>query len=504
MQGFTHEEVFLTKLCNKSFLRFWCWPNLYRDQGDSSRDGDGKEICDLTVVFGNNILLFSDKKIAFNSEIDIKVAWSRWARKAIKESVQQIKGARRWIERYPNRIFIDKNCKNTIPIEIPDPSKIKFHNIVVCHGIENILRKYNDEASFIFDNKICGDDHWNSSNPFSIGQIFEGGFVHIFNEETIQLVLNEFDTVKDFLHYLEKREDFLSSEKHIRLSSESDIIQLYLINFDHEKGERNIWTDELRNATSIVINLGGINKLYQRPEFIAKKEVDLVSYFWDRLIDNFSLHILNRTAIYTSYENPIEAEPSIRFLASSDRFERRMLAEAFIDFYHKVPPGDRGTRVIPSSSANEIAYLFVILPFTKDYDSLENYRKIRQKMLHDYCAIHKFKNSDITNIIGIACKTRDYETSIDSYFFEEGQDLVLFYGDDWDQTDYMEAGEIFESYKANKLFGNQTGFMQTNYEFPKQSHGFRTTNEIKGRNRNLPCLCGSGKKIKKCCARHIF
>jgi hypothetical protein len=89
MSGFTDDEIFLNKLGANSFLRFWSWPNLFRDQGDSNRDGDGKEICDLTVVFGKNVILFSDKRIQFNTAKSIRVAWSRWTRKAIGDSVNQ-------------------------------------------------------------------------------------------------------------------------------------------------------------------------------------------------------------------------------------------------------------------------------------------------------------------------------------------------------------------------------------------------------------------------------
>ncbi|MDQ2146474.1 hypothetical protein SMD67_25105, partial [Klebsiella michiganensis] len=150
MSGFTDEEIFLNSLGRESFLRFWSWPNLFRDQGDSNRNGDGKEICDLTIVFENDVILFSDKRIEFNVNKEIKVAWPRWAKKAIGDSVKQIKGARRWFEEFPERIFVDKKCKHKIPVKIPERDKIKFHNIVVCHGVEEVLASFNREASFMF------------------------------------------------------------------------------------------------------------------------------------------------------------------------------------------------------------------------------------------------------------------------------------------------------------------------------------------------------------------
>jgi hypothetical protein len=59
MPGFTEDETFLHNLASRSFLRFWSWPNLFRNQGNQG-GRQGKEICDLIVIFGNDILLFSD------------------------------------------------------------------------------------------------------------------------------------------------------------------------------------------------------------------------------------------------------------------------------------------------------------------------------------------------------------------------------------------------------------------------------------------------------------
>ncbi|MBD2816811.1 SEC-C domain-containing protein [Xenorhabdus sp. Flor] len=503
MSGFTDEEIFLNNLGANSFLRFWSWPNLFRDQGDSNRNGDGKEICDLTIVFENNIILFSDKRIEFNTTKDVKVAWSRWARKAIGDSVKQIKGARRWFEEFPERIFVDKNCKHKIPVKIPIKSDIKFHNIVVCHGVEEVLASFNNEASFMFDNSICGDAHWNKNEtiPFCIGQIFEGNFIHIFNESTIELVLKEFNTTKDFIHYLSQREELLSSNIHIRLMSESDMIQLYYENFDEKKRERTIWPKELIEAESAVIDMGGIQRLYDNPSFIAKKQEDLISYFWDCLIESLSFHILNGSAEYTNYEHPIEAEPSIRFLAATSRFERRILANSFKDFYEKTTPGQRGTRLSFDPANNENAYIFCLVPYHRNSSSLDEYKEIRRRMLQDYCAINKYLNRSIKSVFGIACKTREEDQVLSLGFFNEGQDFVLLHGDDWKESDYLEAEKIHNKYVSHGLLSDRRVFMETINEFPDENLGFRKKIDIKGKERNLPCFCGSGKKIKKCCGR---
>ncbi len=503
MSGFTDEEVFLNILGANSFLRFWSWPNMFRDQGDTNKNGDGKEICDLTVVFEDNVILFSDKRIEFNTTKDVEVAWSRWARKAIGDSVKQIKGARRWFETYPERVFVDKKCKHKIPVKIPDKDAIKFHNIVVCHGIEEILASFNNEASFMFDNSIRGNVHWyrNEATPFCIGQIFEGDFVHVFNESTIELVLEEFNTTKDFTHYLSQREELLSSDKHIRVVSESDMMQLYYENFDEEKGGRSIWPKELIEAEGAVIDMGGIQRLYENPSFLAKEQEDRISYFWDDLIESFSFHVLNGSAEHTSYEHPIEAEPSIRFMAATSRFERRILANAFKDFYEKAIPGQRGTRLCIDPANQENAYVFCLVPQHHSFSSSDEYREVRRGMVQDYCAINKYLNRRIKSVFGIACKTRGEGQGLSPEFFNEGQDFVLLYGDDWEENDYLEAKKIHDEYVAHGLLVDRSVHMETINEFPEGDSGFRKKIDVKGKDRNLPCICGSGKKIKKCCGR---
>jgi hypothetical protein len=63
-EGTTAAERFLARLCSKSFLSLWSYPGVYRDQGKRG-PGDGKEICDLLVVFGDDIVVFSDKDCHF-------------------------------------------------------------------------------------------------------------------------------------------------------------------------------------------------------------------------------------------------------------------------------------------------------------------------------------------------------------------------------------------------------------------------------------------------------
>lgn len=199
--GFTDDEEILAALGSASFLRMWTWPNLFRDQGKTSESADGKEICDLTVIFGKTVILFSDKSIKFNTGKTELVAWCRWARKAASESLKQLKGAERWLRNNQSRVFIDKTCQTALPIPLPEAHSIRFIRVVVTHGIEVQLKPINEEGSLSFTNRLIGKENWEptTAKPFCLGNISESDFVHVFSDETIKLILAEFDTAKDFI-----------------------------------------------------------------------------------------------------------------------------------------------------------------------------------------------------------------------------------------------------------------------------------------------------------------
>ncbi len=499
MQGYTEQEIFLNQLGRNSFLRFWSWPSLFRDQGDSSRKGDGKEICDLTVVFGEHVIFFSDKKVSFNTEIPLNVAWSRWARKAIRGSLDQLRGAKRWFSTYPDRVFIDKKCTKPVPVKIPNAQDIKFHSVVVCHGLEDILILKNDEASFFLDNSVSGDQHWEQEacTPFSIGKISADEFVHVFNESTIDLVLREFDTAHDFISYLTQRESLLNSAKHVTAVSEADIIHLYYRSYDEATGQRIIMTDELKSATGIFLDLGGIRQLYESEKFVIRHVLNRSSYFWDDLVGAFSHHILNGT-VQGSSASAIDLEPGVRVLAATSRFERRVLSDSFLKFYYKLLPGQRATRIFMQPQNSNNAFLFFALPYMADAVSYERYREVRVSLLSSYAKIMKHLHPHLEKIISIGFRTRSDE-QISENFFNEGQDFALLEAENWTEDDFLEAKETYEDFISRQLFATRHEYRDFTHEFPDMSKASPRPH-AKGRHRNSLCECGSGKKVKKCCA----
>ncbi len=87
--GVTRAERYLQRLCERSFLRLWSYPGVFRDQG-LGKSKEGKEICDLLVVFDNHVIIFSDKACLFPDTGDIAIDWQRWFRRAVLKAAMQV------------------------------------------------------------------------------------------------------------------------------------------------------------------------------------------------------------------------------------------------------------------------------------------------------------------------------------------------------------------------------------------------------------------------------
>lgn len=60
--------------------------------------------------------------------------------------------------------------------------------------------------------------------PFRIGQILDDtdNFIHVFDDSSYYNILSELDTVRDFVGYLNARQELLT-QKHVLAESENDI-----------------------------------------------------------------------------------------------------------------------------------------------------------------------------------------------------------------------------------------------------------------------------------------
>lgn len=208
-QSFTESERLLAKLAEKAFLSLWAFPNVYKDEGLTK--GRGEELCDLLVVFGDHVIIFSDKgEVAYKQTEDINVGWRRWVKRAYLKSSYQVYQAEKWIREFPNRIFLDNKCTSPFPVTFPPADRIKIHRVVVVRGITKAASEYynDDSGTLVIKPDIVGDEHFQT--PFLIGRpSADKGYVHLFDEVSIEAVFSELDTISDFTTYLSAKEEFI-------------------------------------------------------------------------------------------------------------------------------------------------------------------------------------------------------------------------------------------------------------------------------------------------------
>ena len=240
-EGVTETERYLARVAEKSFLNLWSYPSPFRDQQQSGR-GDGKELCDLLVVCGRYIVIFSEKTITWPNG-NVTVAWCRWAKRAVRDAAKQAKGAERWITAFSDRIFLDRRCETPFPINLPSAEERIIHRVVIARGAAEACREHvpGSSGSLIVNPQITGEQHWSTTpetiEPFCVGDVDPGGsFVHVVNEASLELMMHELDTIRDFTDYLEKKALFVRSGGLSRAHGEENMIAYYAIRIN-ERGE---------------------------------------------------------------------------------------------------------------------------------------------------------------------------------------------------------------------------------------------------------------------------
>ncbi len=453
----THSEKYLTRLCKDTFLNLWSWPHIYRKQHWTG--GDGKEVCDLLVVFENNIIIFSDKHCKFPNTENLILDWCRWFKRAVLQSAKQIWGAERWIRQYPNNLFLDKDCKTPFPYPLANIETAKFYRIVVAHGSSKRCQQtLGGSGSLMINPNIVGQDHYDSNScrviPFTIGMIDEGkGFIHVLDDFNLDTVLNTVDTITDFTNYLEKKQNLFESGKLGGAAGEEDLLAAYLLHLN-EKGEHDFEFKE--NVDSVVYKEGFWEGFIKSQERESQIEANKISYLWDALIDEFSVHILEGT-LYDSHTNKVEYhEKGVRILASEPRIRRRVLSTNLMIVPERAEREMMSVRVDVGVHPGEAYYVFLAL-VRKDGKSLEDYRIIRQNLLYNYCMAVKVKFPKAEKIVGIATEPISHQ--------KRTHDLVYLDARNWSRDRQEEAEKIRDKYN---LLVNAKMSQGVEREFPSE------------------------------------
>ncbi|WP_207461263.1 hypothetical protein [Azospirillum sp. SYSU D00513] len=414
--GSTPSEQYLSKLCEKSFLSLWSYSNPYTDRGIKNGVGEGKELCDLLVVFGNNVIIFSDKSCSMKNTGSLSVDWNRWYRRSIHKSVDQIYGAERWMIEFPDRIFLDKKASVPFPFDLRSINNIRFHRVAVALGAADRARSELGGGSGSLRLTNISDSDMANDADFVKAFAFNGsnpkGFVHVFDDITLDILLSELNTISDFCSYLSEKEDFFASN-FVAAAKEEDLLAIYLMSKNSLRQHYSRADNELKEAHIIFDGLW--NRFSSSQKYTGKKSANLISYRWDSLIETFSKVVIDHAkrtgARYGEYEE------GLRLMASLSRLERRMVSgyiEAKLSV--RTPSGFHpGAYGFPDNAG--LVFVFAFCEGPQPIDP-QTYIKARRVLLAKYAAVVRYRQPSTKKVLGLILQSTGRGAELGLYTFE--------------------------------------------------------------------------------------
>ncbi len=368
----TKAEDFVYELAKKTFLKDWCYlrPRLPENKGK-------KELCDLLIVYDDIAIIWQVK--------DTKLDKNGKRKKSdIDKNKKQLLGAKR-------QLF---ELKTPVELENPRRGKELFNPALI-------------QRIFLISALVGPDEE-----SYDFVEITNNNVIHIFSKEFTEIALKELDTIWDFIEYLRKKENLIRVSKSITLyGGEKELLAYYLMN--------NRGFDRFEKIDSVIIEQCGWEQINNRPEYIAKKEADMVSYGWDSLIDR-------------AHTGGSEYEKVARELARPNRFNRRVLGRSFYDAWVSANQELKNNRLFRMIDGIGTTYCFVFLDesFSRD---------VRKSMLLQVCYVARGSFKKNKKVIGIATEMKiKPECSYDFFVLEQPG---------WTQENQIAMEAIQEKYK---------------------------------------------------------
>ena len=363
----TPTEKFVSELCELAFLPIWSYP--------SPIGKKGKELCDVLIVCDNDIIIISVKEIIINSKGEYEVDVDRWLKRAIDASVKQIYGAERILAIKNSVLLADRKTEVTLP----NKQNRNIYRIAVAFGRgEKFPLKYGD---------------------------FGKGFVHVFDEHSVQGVLKELDTITDFVDYLKAKEEYILSGVRPLGSSELNLLAYYMFNTcQFPKYEENL----------IMLDEKLWDDLLSSSEYSTYKKEIRESYIWDTLIQTLCSDLASGNLIKEISREDMEI--SLRYMAKENRINRQLLSEIYLEFigYYDTPTSR--ARIANSLDNKDVVYVFLLeAPHHKT-------REDRHKELALRCLVARMINKDKKRVIGIATEKyspKGFSLDINYLYLEE-------------------------------------------------------------------------------------
>lgn len=407
--GLTESEAILARLCERSFLKLWTYPNLFKEPG--------KELVDLMVVFRDDVLLFSDKSCAYPQTGDASLDWRRWYSRAIAKSAHQVRQAERWLRTQPGKIFLDPKAQERLPIALPAPAQIKVHRICVATGAAARCRRETGQPMLSLDLTIADDQA-----PLRIGTVTEaGGFLHVFDADALALVLTELDTISDFVSYLNAKVALVETGRFKGAPTEADLLAYYL-----HYGRRFPPQSE-----DFVLQPKLWRQVEAQAAFREGRRLNQLHRTWDRLIEYVTGQFLGGQLEFGNELEMGDYERIVRIMAGENRFYRRILSQAIEERAVRAAGSWIGS-MLPTERA-DILYVLLMGPGAPRADYAA-YRERRSRELMLRCHAAKAAKPEVRYVIGIGLDAAGQKGS--------SEDLVYLDTAEWTDADLDRANQM--------------------------------------------------------------
>ena len=335
---------------------------------------------------------------------------------------------------------------------------MRIHRIVVAHNLAQRCRKeLGGSGSLMIDPSIEGPAHWASFQkgglPFTVGWIDRArGFVHVLDDTSVDTLLGTLDTARDFIGYLCKKEELITTGRLTGAAGEEELLAHYLGNVN-ASGEHDFVFST--NVNGVLVLEGHWESFKSSPQRKAQLKANEVSYFWDALIETFNKHLLGGTQYTRTHPRIGDQERAFRFMARESRTRRRLLSDAFLGLINKIRQDQKAVRVIKPSVSGDPYWVFVLLP-EHERVPYKMYREARHNLLYANCMVTKLIYPDADDILGVATEPGEGET--------RSEDLLYIDGRAWSEQDKAEAQRLQDELG---LLTNVRQFSDTVKEYPE-------------------------------------
>jgi len=419
-------EAFLLSLADRTFLKLWAIPNTFYKAG--------KELTDLIVPFGDDIIILSDKASSFDFGKDPDIAWSRWYAKTVEEGMRQLKTAMQRVQRNPETVFTDGRATKPIAHQLGPIAQKRFHLVAIArpHRDPNIVPEQWPGLTYVAPATV---------RPFEIGPLTIGEtVVHVFDGPTIDLLLRTLDTAPDFIAYLRGRAERLRAATRYRFA-EPDLLAAALVGWDHDPLGR-------PSVSPFAAVMPGHWEQYRTSETARRREAANQP---SRVIDAY---IARQHREYEAGrmlgERPgfDRHERAMRYLAAESRFARRIIAHELHDILTEADQSTFWASTVASPTTPGLRYVWLIYPDRPAEFTQEQGDAFLTEYLQQHIVVARTL-FDETLVLGIALPNRESKDTANY--------TSLLDGSNWTEAHReeglaLQALGIFENLEAQHRF----------------------------------------------------